>query len=54
VGIEFKESLDAEMEENTGVSFPGQPMEGYVEKTFNEVDKLGLQISAYFDLIVVE
>ena len=29
-------------------------MEGYTDKTYNEVDKLGLQISSYFDLIVIE
>jgi len=36
------------------VSFPGQQMEGYMEKTYNEIDKLGMNISSYFDIIVVE
>lgn len=50
----FEENKDPDLEENTGVAFPGQPMEGYIQKTYNEVEKMGLQISSYFDMIVVE
>jgi hypothetical protein len=45
---------DPDIEENTGVAFPGQQLDVYLEKTYREGEKNGLSISSYFDLIVVE
>lgn len=45
---------DVDIEENTGVSFPGSQLETYLDKTYNEAEKAGMSISSYFDLVVVE
>ena len=42
------------MEKNTGVSFPGQQLELYLDKTYKEIEKTNFSINPHFDLIVVE
>lgn len=43
-----------DLEENTGVNFPGISFEAYMGKTYREVDKTSNSINSRFDLIVVE
>ncbi len=47
-------NTDPDIEENTGVSFPGQQLDMFLDKTYKEGEKSGFQISSYFDLIVLE
>lgn len=48
--IEFKKSDDSDIEENSGVDFPGTQFDAYLHKTFKDMSS---QLGKY-DLIVVE
>lgn len=43
-----------EIEENSGVDFPGQSIEPYTTKTYKEIENTSNLFNGYFDLVVVE
>lgn len=48
------ENQDKDIEENTGVSFPGLQLDTYLDQTYKDIDNRGISISPWFDIIAVE
>ncbi|CDW85002.1 ubiquitin carboxyl-terminal hydrolase family [Stylonychia lemnae] len=46
--------MDQDIEENTGVEFPGQQFDSFLNKTYSELDKSNNSINSNYDLIIVE
>jgi hypothetical protein len=45
---------DSQVEENSGVNFPGIQFESFLPKTLREVNKSSHSISEYYDQVVIE
>lgn len=50
----MKLNEDPDIEENTGLEFPGIQFESFMAKTFRDIDKTSNNIHFRYDLLVVE
>lgn len=52
--IKNSNESEGDIEENSGVDFPGLQFDSFLQKTYREVDKTSTSIHINYDLIVVE